>query len=565
MMDFDRAAERLANDHSKLRQARNRRHNNKGLQISSKAQKEVEYRKRQYELKKQRQALDQRKEEAGRLLLQKCHAQYATNSRFQTQTFSTCTSIHGEGDKIALPPSTLQDLSELFEDTPNNNNNNNNNPMYFRVGILNPNYSFPASHGLKQYIMEHQPQRSSNPKSTAAMMTDNDNDIMEDSDDNDDDDDEKNDRMARIYLEELSHQYYTYTHATVVEFTQEEGCIGLPRSIASALLDPTRLLCHRLPPQVDAMPLIPSIPHTQTVDPAILSSNTPTSSKEEIEIGEEENDMDNNNRTSEKMDVEYSSDNRDPVQEEEGTAGHVAYGSFRVPNLPVEITLLSSLPKGKKCTICPTKQAIQDGFYNLKDVKLVLEQSFIRTRATLTLGDQISTWHRGKKYNVSVTQLEPTSLGVVSCINTDLEVDFATPPNDDPILPSHSNNTNNNNNSNSKGNEDTSVVEKGYRLGGNNHANHESSQETTTSVAIPVTKIELLPEPPISSGNSNICTIQIRSFDGSKEKRRFDLKINTLQHVFDFASNHCGLPSHNFRLVKRFPNQILDCPPPQKK
>ena len=76
------------------------------------------------------------------------------------------------------------------------------------------------------------------------------------------DDDESN---REAYLDEMARKYIAYTHCTVVEFTQEEGNVGIPQPIASALLD----MKNRLPELSDH-----SIPTTRTVDPAKSGSDS---------------------------------------------------------------------------------------------------------------------------------------------------------------------------------------------------------------------------------------------------------------------------------------------------
>ena len=71
------------------------------------------------------------------------------------------------------------------------------------------------------------------------------------------------------------------------------------------------------------------------------------------------------------------------------------------------------------------QEAIQQGFYGLKDMKVVLEQSLVQTRAVLSVNDIVHTWHRGVQYNVRVSHVEPEDYGAVVCINTDITVDFA--------------------------------------------------------------------------------------------------------------------------------------------
>ena len=534
MMDFELAADRLAEDHSKLRSKRRTR----GLKVSNREKQEAERRKRQLEVKKERLVLERKKQQVGQLLMEQCQLS-SSSSSFQA-TFDSCTSIHGPGDKIALPPSILQELS-----TKDLLNNDSSSPLYFRVGIRNPHYNFPASPSMKAYMEEFTQTRSNT--SNAAT-------IDQDDEDAEDDEDEAINRMKySIYLEELSYQYYTYTHATVVEFTQEEGHIGLPKSIASALLDPSRLSCHRKLSSLSMDHPSPiQLPHTRTVDPAASYNDT-------------------------------NDDNTNDSMETEGTPGHVAYGAFDVPaNMPVQITLLSKLPKGKQCILKPTKEAIDNGFYQLKDIKLVLEQSLIRTRATLSIGDEISTWHRGKQYNLSVTSLQPDTYAVVSCINTDLEVEFSS-SSENTNTDKDTQNTKNNDNQKNQSLETNSHTagNQGYRLKDyntnmndaeigqqNNHTLSSSStalkgndQNGDASISATTKEQRMmleLPDEPALTQLQGVCTIQLRSFDGtSTQKRRFDLKKHTIQQVFDYASNHCALSQDQFRLVTRFPRQVF--------
>jgi hypothetical protein len=52
----------------------------------------------------------------------------------------------------------------------------------------------------------------------------------------DEDEDDKDKLKREAYLDELCCKYLAFTHCTVVEFTQEEGRVGLPQAISTALL-----------------------------------------------------------------------------------------------------------------------------------------------------------------------------------------------------------------------------------------------------------------------------------------------------------------------------------------
>ena len=301
-MEFEAAAQRLAKDHSKLRGRRG------PPLVSAKAKKEAEYRKKQQErLRAEREKKRQQLQHAQQYMTS-CDRDLAVTSLGDSSQGSLRlqpTSIHGDGDKIALPPSVLKRLTEFD----GNDAERGSSPWTFRIGLLRPGYVFPESRELKE--MKHSPE---------------DQEEMENSDD---DEEETTAERRAPYLAELSHKYIAYTHGTVVEFTQDEGHVGLPASIASALLDPTR---RRLENDETAIPV------TRTVDPASSSD-----------------------------------DKTEPDVEEEKTPGHLAWGVFDVPKVEVEVTLLT-LPKGKACILVPTEEAVQNGFYGLKDIKLVLEQ-----------------------------------------------------------------------------------------------------------------------------------------------------------------------------------------------
>ena len=154
----------------------------------------------------------------------------------------------------------------------------------------------------------------------------------------DDEDEERKERdeWSEAYMDELACEYVVYTYATVIEFTQDDGCIGLPASIASALLQS----CGEGTP-VDSK---------LTTDPASISKTRDGSDNDE-----------------DPMDVDEGHDTTDDDLDGK-TPGHAAYGLFPVPVAPVEVSLLTHLPIGKKCTLRPTATAVKSGFYNLKNV-----------------------------------------------------------------------------------------------------------------------------------------------------------------------------------------------------
>ena len=407
------------------------------------------------------------------------------------------TSIHGEGDKIALPPSILESMMSSSSGSPWGSGTSGR-PIAFRIGVLNPDYKFPASDKMKSLVESVekrvieaertllQSQASAPLEEHTAM-------------DEDDDDDE---RVGQAYLDELRHRYLAYTHGTVVEFTQEEGCVGLPEPIARALCHPnTHSLAHGE---------FKRVPVKRTVDPAPATED-------------------------DEMDAETSSSEKTP--------GHPAYGLFDVPDFPVEVIPISSLPPGGNCTFTPTAQSVKNGFYSLKDIKAVLEQSLMRTRATLSLGDVIRTWRRGVEFDLIVSSLSPARYGSVSCVNTDLNVDIGP----------------------AEGMEEedyeegepskAETIESSQGSGRVLSAPSPQSSQSPASDAPAAETADLPPEPPIDA-KEGVCTIQIRSSSGAA-KRRFDTSTATADNLFDFASSVCGKSKSAFRLVTRFPRRVF--------
>lgn len=406
------------------------------------------------------------------------------------------TSIHGEGDKISLPPSVLQILTQSLDYA--ENPMQQQQPWTFRLAIRNPQYTFPMS---SQLLL---------PSVALGISSDYEN-TDKNSNDDDDDDDEVDDTLdMSAYLDELQHKYLAYTHATVVEFTQDEGHIGLPEPIAKALTHPAIAL-------------------TRTVDMASADTSRSTEMNQNIDhtINKNEN-------------------NDDSV---ERTPGHLAWGAFDVPLDLVHVSLIQ-LPKGRAAKLQPSVEAIRNGFYNLKNIKLVLEQSLVRTRATISVGDTIHTWHRGIKFDLKVTHVTPNDYQSVSCINTDIEIDFETQPleeNENTKAPVSDNNKNN-------------VAGVGRRLGDDIIKATPSDMVNTPLLHTQ----ELLPEPPTDQVE-NILIAQIRTAKGDRGQRRFDIFNATIGDLFKFAvsvqnsasgSKDENVPLPMFCLVTRHPRRV---------
>lgn len=483
-MDFEYAAKRLAKDQSKLKGRRK-------VEVSAKAKREVEMGKKQQELLLHQRHARQRDEAFREEYMTQCNRalgvkQLSVVGPLQLQA----TSIHGEGDKIALPPSILQYLTTTGQD----DTISTGSPWTFRMGILNPNYLFPGSSSLQLLTAPSQ----------------NNNDSSMNVDDDDDSDDETTSK--EMYLDEMKHKYLAFTYGSVVEFTQDEDKIGLPAGIAGALLDPARR---------SAVHSSIDIPVTRTVDPAAAAD-----SKEKSDGSDDNMEQENNN------------DGKTP--------GHFAWGAFDVPSLSIEVSMVQ-LPKGRACTLVPTHEAIRNGFFTLKDVKMVLEQSLIRTRATLSVGDMVHTWHRGKKYDLRVTTVTPSQYAAVTCINTDIEVDIGEveglDDTDQTMVPVSTK-------------ESTGVPFGGQTLGSSAGRRLDESSVALhpEPVVAPALADSLIPEPS-SDQSENVCNVQIRA-NGAHARRRFNVQHATLKDLFAFAATLTN-GDEDFRLVTRFPRRVF--------
>jgi len=475
------------------------------------------------------------------------------------------TSIHGDGDKLSLPPSVLAALAEggLVGGSAEGGGEQQQ-PLAFRVGILNSSqsqsqsqsqegYQFPSSQAVRD-LMEKAPIDKD-----SGDVVDSDTDESDvDSDDDDDDagadaadgagdDAEKkkgrkkpSSQDTAAYLEELSHKYRAYTHATVVEFTMEEGQVGLPEPVAAALL--LRNNSNN------------AIPRKRTVDPASVSSAYGPPMTVAEDDADSNMEADDNGEDA----AANAEEKPTPMQVDDGgekTPGHLAWGMFDVPDVDVEITLIK-LPKGKNCTLIPTPEAVRNGFYNLKDIKMVLEQSLIRTRATLSVNDCVHTWHRGKKFDLVVKDVTPSGFGAVSCINTDIEVDFSAPEGMEEEEEEESADKPKAEASGAKSSS-SFAPGSGYRL---SDGPPRSSQESSDMPETAPTPAADLPDEPPADQKENVCTVQIRG-DGATGRRRFDIKATTMKDLFAFASVSCNLndvEGKSFRLVTRFPRRVFE-------
>jgi len=516
-MDFGAAEAKLRKDHERLRSHNRNRNASRTLasnDATSKAKKAEDYRRKQLEKKQ----LKDLKEKKMRSYVQNGFDQVERKLGVIRQLGPSdsyvsleAASVHGLGDKITLPTSILstlaeRDLMRVSQEL--------GQPLFFRLGIRRTDvaYNFPQSDSMKA-VMEEYGKQMNDPPMSAINIDDEDDDQHDDGDYMSDDDNDKREAWINAYLDELACQYSSYTYATVVEFSQDEGYIGLPFSVANALLQPDGAI---------------SIDSRLTVDPAQLST---TDDPGAMDV----DDKDEGNGEVAEVNLGTNDDNI-----ENKTPGHAAYGMFPVPVHLIEVTLLTHLPLGSKCTLQPTIDAIKQGFYNIKNVKLALEQSLIRTRGSLNVGDLMYCWFRGKRFDLNVQEVIPSHVGAISCVNCDIEVDIAPPK------------TESGKDSAEERSKDlTRTVSGGYKLSGDSPV-----EVPVTSSSVKNSVVELPPEPE-EDQKENVVAIQIRGA-GKVARRRFDTHC-TIKNIFDFAISEdlIGESAESFRLVTRFPRRVF--------
>lgn len=500
------------------------------------------------------------------------------------------TSIHGQGDKITLPSSLLSTLAsrDLLRTS-----QEKGQPLFFRLGIRRQrpghdcHYAFPASDKMKQLMGDYNDSNKSThdrdgtnhdkTKDDAGSGMDlddnqeNENSMMVD----DDDEDENDEKWEQAYEDELSHEYISYVYATVIEFTQDEGYIGLPLCIATALLSPKNTNTNSEEGGSDSALSPMTIESKLTVDPAFASNaNENGISKTTPKLDQTNMDIDHDHNTSNKGNDDHNNDHDDTFESK--TPGHPAYGQFPLPIPPIEVSLLTHLPLGKKCTLQPTQSAIQRGFYNLKDVKLALEQSLIRTRGCLNVGDVVYCWHRGVKFDLKVKDVSPSRVGAVSCVNTDIEVDIAAAADDngdsvdggaDGVQKEKSSE------SGVDGQKLGNAPSGGYRLSDNRTSTTKNENENEavvnsndarkdkhlSGIYSELQKRDIPPEPGIEQ-KVNVVAVQVRGDGGKQCRRRFDSTISRMEDIFAFVLSEQIIESssvNEFRLVTRFPRRVF--------
>jgi hypothetical protein len=423
--------------------------------------------------------------------------------------------VFGDGDKVCLPQGALEALQGVFRDP-------GNLPITVRVAWRRPG-------GGGKLRGEACREAVDEARREVGMQTSED---MADGDDGDDSDDSDSasssdsdsgspskPSLLRARLRALHYErtYLSLTHAGVVEFTAEPGTVGLPRSVAKRLLE-EGVPGHRKPPPPPA-----ADPADPEADPKALpewscelcsTANPPASST--------------------------CATCSAPKPPPSTSAGKPAFGRFPTPAAPLLVSLVR-LPKGTSCKLVPSVESLTSGFLELPDVKLTLEQSLIRTRTTLSVGDTVTIWHRGRAFDLKVESVSPGRVGAVCCVDADVEVDIGENKEfarrvmearrqavaDAAALP-------------------PAAAPAGFAGAGNTLAGPAPPAPAPAPLSPP--PASSLPPPPPAGG----LRVLVRLPTGASVTHTFDAAKATLADVYAM----CGADPARFRLVERFPRKV---------
>lgn len=244
------------------------------------------------------------------------------------------------------------------------------------------------------------------------------------------------------------------------------------------------------------------------------------------------------------------------------------------------------LEKGTFAKVQPKK----GGMTMISEIRAMLEHN-MRKHATLTVGDILTVWHRGKAFDLTVIELKPENF--VTVIDTDLEIDLDIPEdqmqrekketdelnarghrlsggnNYSSLVPMFNEQLNNNNGvEESKqsyidnANMDIDDNDNNYRNSGGYTLSSSPSlpsppQPMMESSSQPM--IELPPEP-IGEDSNNVISCMVRKPDGNRCTRQFK-KTDKMKYLFHFVENSSREqqfhPANSFRLVTRFPRKVF--------
>ena len=182
----------------------------------------------------------------------------------------------------------------------------------------------------------------------------------------------------------------------------------------------------------------------------------------------------------------------------------------------------------------------RNDFFAVGPVKLCLEEN-LRTHATLTIGDIVTIWYRGKAHALCVMEMKPSD-GKGTLINSDVEVDLDLPEEESSIRSQQSQQSQQGKAKTISTNAfNSSVISTIDNSNNNNNA--------VRNEVVPINYV--LPEEPGISDES-IVQVRIRTPQHGTLSRRFSQR-DPLVSLFQYTSQHIQVQPEQIQLALRFP------------
>lgn len=190
-------------------------------------------------------------------------------------------------------------------------------------------------------------------------------------------------------------------------------------------------------------------------------------------------------------------------------------------------------------------------FFKVEQVKMVLEDN-LKFHSTLTLGDIITVWYRGKAHPLKVIEMKPCEKGIL--LDTDVEVDLDNSLENKRIMDEEAASEE----ALSKGDSDNGYKLGGYKLSSSSTIRSNKEAESSISPHGAPEPVQITPALPLEPelDAEDVVSIRVRTLAGNTINRRFYRKQPFI-HLFEFASVEMKVEKKVLQLSTRFPNRVF--------
>jgi ubiquitin fusion degradation protein 1 len=245
------------------------------------------------------------------------------------------------------------------------------------------------------------------------------------------------------------------------------------------------------------------------------------------------------------------------VREFSASPGTVGIPSKVLQSLEIDVKSMSDISICVKYVRLPKITYVKfepkmNEFFAVGPVKLCLEEN-LRQHSTMTVGDLVTVWYKGKSHILSVVDMKPEAMGTL--IDTDVEVDLdlsaeykkmqertvnipLTSGIDDSISKLNT----------GTGNRLGSSVQT-YNDNNDNNDNNIGSSGSSTKRLIDI------PSEPPESEKENTVKIKLRLPNGVGARRFYTAQ--PLRHLFEYVSSITDLDVNSIQLSAQFPPRTI--------